>query len=199
MFTAKSSAQQVKTDYDRGINFAQYKTYSWGPVKTNDPLDVDRIKNAVNAALTAKGWAQVDSGGDVSVVATATEMTRTQPMHVSYEGITGGSGWVPGPGAVETIETSKVGSLVVVLVDTKTKQLLWRGSATNPLSNNAAKKIKNLDKDVAKMFDAFPPDSSMEEQARRSGAQVMTADDPDSTSCSSFANSRNCAPAASAK
>ena len=48
LFAAKSSAQQVKTDYDRGVNFGQYKTYSWARVKTKDALDVDRIKNAVN-------------------------------------------------------------------------------------------------------------------------------------------------------
>jgi hypothetical protein len=49
-----SSAQQVKTDYDRSANFTQYKTYSWEHVRTRDPLDVDRIKNAVNVALAAK-------------------------------------------------------------------------------------------------------------------------------------------------
>ncbi len=69
LFAGKSSAQQVKTDYDRSADFGQYKTYSWEHVKTKEPLDVDRIKNAVNAALAAKGWTQVDSGGDVSIVA----------------------------------------------------------------------------------------------------------------------------------
>ena len=29
LFAGKSSAQQVKTDYDRNANFGQYKTYSW--------------------------------------------------------------------------------------------------------------------------------------------------------------------------
>ena len=64
----------MKTDYDHGANFAQYKTYSWEQVKTKDPLDVDRIKSAVNAALAAKGWTLVDSRGDVSIV--AMEMTQ---------------------------------------------------------------------------------------------------------------------------
>jgi len=63
LFAGKSSAQQVKTDYDRSTNFGQYKTYSWAQVKTKDALDVDRIKAAVNATLAAKGWTQVDSGG----------------------------------------------------------------------------------------------------------------------------------------
>src|SRR6202051_3358525 len=69
LFAGRVSAQQVKTDYDRSANFAQYKTYSWEHVKTQDALDVDRIKSAVNTALAAKGWTQVDSGGDVSIVA----------------------------------------------------------------------------------------------------------------------------------
>ena len=51
-----SFAQQVKTDYDHNANFGQYKTYSWEKVQTKDPLMVDRIKSAVNSALTAKGW-----------------------------------------------------------------------------------------------------------------------------------------------
>jgi hypothetical protein len=69
LLAGKLSAQQVKTDYDRSANFGQYKTFSWAQVKTKDALDVDRIKAAVNAALAAKGWTQVDSGGDVSIVA----------------------------------------------------------------------------------------------------------------------------------
>src|SRR5216684_9295715 len=76
LFAGVASAQQVKTDYDRGTNFAQYKTYSWENVKTKDQLDVDRIKSAVNAVLAAKGWTQVESGGDVSVI--AVEMTQNQ-------------------------------------------------------------------------------------------------------------------------
>src|SRR5689334_4434204 len=61
-FAASSSfAQQVKTDYDRNADFARYKTYSWEKVLTPNPLLVDRIKAAVNAALAAKGWTQVDS------------------------------------------------------------------------------------------------------------------------------------------
>jgi hypothetical protein len=63
LLAGTASAQPVKTDYDRSANFAQYKTYSWEHVKTNDSLDIDRIKNAVNPALAAKGWTQVDAGG----------------------------------------------------------------------------------------------------------------------------------------
>jgi len=164
LFAGKASAQQVKTDYDRSANFAQYKTYSWEHVKTQDPLDVDRIKSAVNAALAAKGWSQVDSGGDVCI--NAVEITRNQQtLNTFYNGFGGGWGWrrFGGGGfgdATTTTETYKVGTVVVDLFDSKSKQLIWRGSETDTLSNKSDKNIKNLDKGVDKMFKRFPPDSS---------------------------------------
>jgi hypothetical protein len=153
----------VKTDYDRNANFAQYKTYSWEHVKTKDPLDVDRVKNAVNASLGAKGWTQVESGGDISIV--AMEITNTQQtLNTFYNGLGGGWGWRRFGGglgeATTTTETYKVGTVVVDLFDAKTKQLVWRGSSSDTLSNNSDKNIKNLDKGVDKMFKKFPPGSS---------------------------------------
>jgi Domain of unknown function (DUF4136) len=164
LFAGGAAAQQVKTDYDRAANFAQYKTYSWEQVKTKDALDVDRIKSAVNTALAAKGWRQVDSGGDVSIM--AMEITREQQtLNTFYDGFGGGWGWrgFGGGGfgeATTTTDTYKVGTVVVDLFDTKTKQLIWRGRSTDTLSNNSDKNIKNLDKGVEKMFKKFPPESS---------------------------------------
>src|SRR6266852_2753342 len=164
LFAGKASAQQVKTDYDRSANFGHYKTYSWEQVKTKDALDVDRIKSAVNAALAAKGWTQVDSGGAVSVI--ALEMTQNQQtLNTFYNGFGGGWGWrrFGGGGfgeATTTTDTYRVGTLVVDLFDAKTKQLIWRGNASDTLSNNSDKNIKNLDKGVEKMFKKFPPGSS---------------------------------------
>jgi hypothetical protein len=162
LFAAKLSAGDVKTDYDRNANFSQYKTYSWQQVKTKDALDVDRIKSSVNASLAAKGWTQVDSGGDISVV--AMEITHNQQtLNTLYDGFGGGWRWRGFGGlgeATTTTETYKVGTLVVDLFDAKTKGLVWRGSSTDTLSNNSNKNIKNMDKDVEKMFKDFPPGSS---------------------------------------
>jgi len=140
LFASALSAQHVKTHYDHSVNFEQYKTYSWEQVKTRDPLDVDRIKSPVNAALAAKGWTRVESGGDVWIVA-----------------IERGWRW---RGFGETTDTYEDRTLTVDLFDTKTKKLLWRGSSTDRLSNNSDKNIKNLDKGVDKLFKKFPPSSS---------------------------------------
>ena len=158
VFIAASFADQVKTDYDHNANFGQYKTYSWEKVHTRDPLMVDRIKDAVNAALAAKGWTQVDSGADVSVV--AMEITKNQQtLNTFYDGFGGGWRWGGFGDATTTTETYKVGTLVVDLFDAKAKNLIWRGSSSDTLSNNADKNIKNLDKEVKKMFAHFPPEA----------------------------------------
>jgi hypothetical protein len=158
-----SLAQQVKTDYDRGADFGRYKTYSWEKVQTQDQLWIDRIKEAVNAALTAKGLTPVESGGDIAIV--AIEMTKDhQTLDTFYDGFGGGWGWRRGGGfggfgdATTTTETYKVGTLVVDLFDAHAKKLIWRGSASDTLSDKSAKNIKNFNKGVQKMFDHFPPD-----------------------------------------
>jgi hypothetical protein len=155
-------AEQVKTDYDRNANFSQYKTYSWTKVQTEDQLWVDRIKQAVNTALKAKGLTPVESGGDIAIV--AIEMTKNQQtLNTFYDGFGGGWGWRRGGGfggfgeATTTADNYRVGTLVVDLFDANTKTLLWRGSASDTLSDKSDKNIKNLDKGVQKMFDHFPP------------------------------------------
>jgi Domain of unknown function (DUF4136) len=153
-----SVAQQVKTDYDRSANFSQYKTYSWSSVKTKDPLLVDRIKSAVNSALSAKGLTQVDSGGDLTI--NAMEITRNhQTLNTFYDGGFGGWRWGGFGDATTTTDTYKVGTLVVDLFDTQSKELVFRGSSSDTLSNNSDKNIKNLNKGVDKMFKHFPPEA----------------------------------------
>jgi Domain of unknown function (DUF4136) len=153
-----SVAQQVKTDYDRNANFSQFKTYSWSNVKTKDPLLVDRIKNAVNSTLAAKGLTQVDSGGDLSIV--AMEITRNQQtLNTFYDGF-GGWRWGGFGNATTTTETYKVGTLVVDLFNTHSKELVWRGSSSGTLSSNSGKNIKILNKGVDKMFKHFPPEGN---------------------------------------
>jgi hypothetical protein len=155
--TTASSAAQVKTDYDHDANFAQYRTYSWEKVQTRDPLLVDRIKDAVSGALTAKGWTEVKTGGDVSIVAIETTQNQ-QTLNTFYDGFGGGWRWGGFGDATTTTETYKVGTLVLDLFDTRAKNLVWRGSSSDTLSNNPEKNTKNLDKEVKKMFEHFPPE-----------------------------------------
>ena len=157
-------AQNVRTDFDHQANFSQYKTYSWQEIKPANSLWDARIKRAVDAQLAAKGWTQVDNGGDVAIVAIKTTQTQ-RSLQTFYDGMGGGWGWRRfgggGFGESETTEQDyKDGTLVVDMYDAKTKQLIWRGSAEDTLSSKAEKNEKNLEKGVAKMLKNFPPGSA---------------------------------------
>src|SRR5215472_10481999 len=160
ILSASASLAEVKTDFDRNADFSRYKTYSWGKVHTENPLWDDRIKAAVNSALAAKGLTEVESGGDVSIM--AMEMTKDhQTLNTYYDNFGGGWGWRGWGGgfgddfgtATTTEQTYQVGTLVVDLFDTNSKKLIWRGSASDMLSDKSAKNIKKLNTDVRKMFD----------------------------------------------
>ncbi len=163
LILAAGLAADVKTDYDRSADFGRFRTYSWQKVRTADPLLNDRIISAVDSALAAKGLTRTEEGGDLAVV--AIEMTRDQQtLNTFYNNFGGGwrwGGWGGGGFGTSTtnVETYKVGTLVVDLFDGKSKGLVWRGSASDTISNKSDKNIKNLDSGVRKMFEKFPPNS----------------------------------------
>jgi hypothetical protein len=101
---------------------------------------------------------QVASGADIAIIAIGMATDR-QTLDTFYDTFPGGWGWHWGsgyPDATTTPETYTVGTLVLDLFDRKTKALLWRGSASNTLSNSSTKNIKNFDKSVEKLFKGFP-------------------------------------------
>jgi hypothetical protein len=157
-------AQQIRTDFDHQANFSQYKTYSWQQIMPANSLWDARIKNAVDAELTTKGWTQVASGGDVAIVAIKTTQTQ-RTLQTFYDGFGGGWGWRRfGGGEFGESETTeqdyKEGTLVIDMYDAKNRQLIWRSSAEDALSSKPEKNEKNLEKGVAKMFKKFPPESA---------------------------------------
>jgi uncharacterized protein DUF4136 len=157
-----AKAQKVTTDYDPSAHFSSYKTFMWiePPHIQADPLMEPRLVNAVNAALMSKGWQLVNSGADVGIVAhIATKERRT--LQTFYDGFGGGWGWHRWGGgmgtAYTTVEPYEVGTLVLDLFDTHTKQLIWRGVGTDTLAEKPEKDTKKLEKAVDKMFKSFPP------------------------------------------
>jgi hypothetical protein len=64
------TAFRVYTDYNPAAQFASYRTYSWSTTPEQvSPLIAQRIVDAVDMQLRAKGWTKVATGGDVAVAA----------------------------------------------------------------------------------------------------------------------------------
>jgi hypothetical protein len=155
LVTTLAFSREVRVDYDHHVNFERYRTYSWAKVETPNSLWDERVKEAVDKALQSKGWQEVPDGGDVSVVAVGTTNEK-RTLRTFYDGF---DGWMWGGfGDATTYEdTYQVGTLVVDMFDTRTKKLIWRGSASDVLSTKPDKNVKELEKSVDKMFEHFPP------------------------------------------
>ena len=59
--------------------------------------------------------------------------------------------------ATTHLETYVVGTLVIDLFDSRTRQLIWRGWSTDALPDDPKKQTKKLDKEIEKLFKNFPP------------------------------------------
>ena len=151
-----SALPGVKTDYEHNLDFARYHTYSWGKVQAANSLWDARIKQAVDGQLAAKGWTEVPSGAEV-VVAARDAIHDQQELNTFYDGF-GGRRFGGFGTATTTVDTEKVGPLIVEMFDGQSKNLIWHASATNTLSSNPDKNIKTLDNNVHKMFEHFPPE-----------------------------------------
>jgi hypothetical protein len=150
------SAADVSTDYDHHAGFGQIHTYSWIGVRAGDSLWQDRIMRAVDNELQAKGWQKVESGGDAGVSAFGRTSERDN-IETFYTGFPGWRwrGW--GGMATTDVVPERIGNLTVDVFAGNSKELIWRGRASEVLSSKPEKNDKKLDETVNKMFKHFPP------------------------------------------
>jgi Domain of unknown function (DUF4136) len=169
LFGATVFAQDVKTDFDKAANFGALKTFtvkigtSWG-----NPLGEKRVTDEIEQTLTEKGWTKTDADKADAIVVLhgATEKQKTLNTFYSGYGGYGGygwRGWGGGGGGMGTATTTTseytVGTLVVDIFDAKSKQLVFRGTAQDEISDKPEKNVKKLAKASDKMFKDFPPGS----------------------------------------
>lgn len=159
-------AQDVKTDYDHNANFAAIKTFavkigtSW-----NNQISEKRITDEIAQTLVEKGWTKTDANPDALVLLHgATEKQKN--LNTFYSGMGGygaygyrGWGGMGMGSATTTVSEYLVGTLVVDIFDAKTKALLFRGTASDEISDKPEKNIKKVEKASNKMFKDFPPGS----------------------------------------
>ena len=149
--SAAASAQKVSVDYDKEVNFSSIKSYAWEPVaSTVSPLVEKRILNAIDRQLASKGWTKTDSAPTAIIT-----------FHAGVEVQQMWNGWGSGPrwsgfGTI-TAEQIRTGQLLVDINDATTGRLIWRGFASDTISDNIEKNEKRLNEAVAKMFKQFPP------------------------------------------
>ncbi len=159
------STISVYTDYNPAAQFSTYRTYSWDEKPEGiSPLMTQRIVDAVDAQLRAKGWTQVAAVGDVAVAAHV-DSHREYEMDAFYGGPYWGgwgwSGWGGWGGYGSTrVHSYTVGTLAVDMFDTRTRQAIWRGIAEGTVKRDPAAATADIQSAVTRMFAAFPPGSA---------------------------------------
>ena len=157
-------AQKVKVAADPAANLSAYKTYNWDkPLPPGNPMVQQTILASLEQALTAKGLKRVEDRGDITVVflaATDTDLQMGYPSWYSKMGSAVSNGMDVGTQSWPVTR----GMLVVDVVDNKTKNSVWRGSATHTLEHgltgNPVKDARTVEKpirkSIEKMFKKFP-------------------------------------------
>ena len=165
-----ASAQKVYVDFDKSVDFSQYKTFAWkapdeASLAEESPLMHERVKSAIMSQLTSGGLTEDTSDPDLYVTyhTSSKEQVQFNTTHMGY-GYGDGWGWDPywdGYGGIgmgsstTTAHTYEVGTLIIDIWDAKTNNAVFRGSAEGVVKANPEKAAKQIEKAVAKIGKKF--------------------------------------------
>lgn len=176
LFVAASlPAQKVNTTFDQTYNFSQHKHYKWreNRLMTRQNPDVNevmdrKIVKAVNQALAAKGFVEVqdnpdfyvhyDGGGNTQLRAGGAAQAGSGPSTSADIGPDYGLG--NGPALAPTTWLKVNGQIEFHLVDASSKKSVWETTYSKTF-RDPDKALQNMDKEVnelvSKSFKDFPP------------------------------------------
>lgn len=173
-FLAGCSAFSVVSDYDREYDFRKFQVYRWpvgdegirkGDVLVENPLVYKRVQSAVNQQLQARGYRLEDSKkADFIVYAHAGIKKRKSYHHGFGIGVPFGpyrwyTPWWGPYGGYTYVSYYDEGSLVIDIIDARTKELAWRGVATRVVRQYRTPEAmqNDINEAVTKILESFPP------------------------------------------
>ena len=124
LLVSAAQAQKIKVEYDKNVDFSQFKTFAWDEFahETNKPGLKIAIMAAVEHDLTARGLTKVDTNPDLRIAgygAVDSDAAVTySDMYYGYGGIPPFDQsflmWGAVPGSVTTVVVHK-GQLIIVV------------------------------------------------------------------------------------
>ncbi|TGD56901.1 DUF4136 domain-containing protein [Flavobacterium humi] len=156
------STVRVNSDYDKTVNFSQYKTYAFhknGIDKAEiSDLDKKRILKSIDAQLAAKGMTKSETPDLlVNIFTKERERIDVNQFNAGW-GYGWGYGWNPYLWGGRTyVSSSTEGTLYIDLIDAKNKELIWEGMGTGYLTQDTHKKDERINEFVTKIIAEFPP------------------------------------------
>jgi len=170
LLAAACAGQRVTTDYSPATSFSHFQTFAlvMPPDTAARQLLDERVRNAIQAQLDAKGLTMADrERADLFVGYGVVDKSHTNIYTYRDGWGWGGWGWrywrygVAWPMTVQhQIETYTDGTVVVNLIDAKTKQVVWQGEIADAVSlpvANPVRATRDIDTAVAKLLAKYPP------------------------------------------
>ncbi len=155
-----SQAQTVRTDYDRKTDFSHFHTFTIYKIRASDGIYEKRLHDDIEAAMTQRGYQEVQQGADLAIMAVGNVQAVTE--YTSFYGGLGPGwgwgwrgGWGYGPGYT-SVQNIPVGTLILDAFDNRSHQLVFRGMATSELSKNSDKNVVKTEKSVQKIVAKLP-------------------------------------------
>jgi len=153
-------AQATNYDFDTSANFASFRTYAWVPgAALPDQINHQRVVGAVNRQLISKQLMLVDRQANPDLLI-AYHAAFDRDLQISGFGSGYGGFRFPG-GFSGSARTDDIitGTLIVDLIDARTKTIAWRGTATKEINPNAKpeQRDKNINRAAEKLFKNYPP------------------------------------------
>ncbi|MBC5836417.1 DUF4136 domain-containing protein [Flavobacterium muglaense] len=156
------STVRVNADYDKNVDFTQYKTYAFhknGIDKVQiSEFDKKRILRAIDAELSKMGMTKSENPDLlINIMTKEREKLEVNQFNAGF-GYGWGFGWNPYMwGGRNFVSSSTEGTLFIDLIDAKKKELIWEGEGVGNLTQNRDKKEAVINDFVAKIMAQFPP------------------------------------------
>jgi hypothetical protein len=156
---ASCSSVSVNSDYDKKVDFTSYKTYAYlknaiDKVEISD-LDKKRILRSIDEAMTTKNFTKSETP-DVLISIFTKENERVDVYNNSGFGFGWSPFWGMGIG-YNHVNTTPEGTLIIDILDAKTKELVWQGEGSGYLTKNTDKKDARIKEFVDKILSQYPP------------------------------------------
>ena len=157
---AGCSSLETHVDYDRAASFSSYHTFAFKDVReTQSPIALKRVRTAIVRTLSSHGLAETPGEKPDLWVVLHTRTHRQTQVTTWSPGWGWGWGWRGRYWNTAYIQQIPVGTLMVDLVDTKAKELVWRGSASRVVDPDESPQAREekVQQAVDKLFEGFPP------------------------------------------
>ena len=163
------SSVTVSQDYEMGADFSAYRTFDWalaeqprtGDIRVDNPLLDARIRSAVERTLVSKGFRR-ETGGRPDMLLAYHLTIRAKLEGDTYHTGIGYGRWPywGGAGYETTIREYEEGMLVIDIGDARQKKLVWRGTGTRRVIQQASpeKTTEVVNKTVEEILKKFPPE-----------------------------------------